>query len=89
MGESRGGEGRAVGPTVISGAAALLGHLANEGFEVADLHVSRITSGLYQFEIGEHGMEDKEIGHISIPTDVPSDPALPPIGGSMDEREDF
>lgn len=86
MGESRGGEGRAVGPTVIMGAAAILNELLATKYEVGALEIQRVSSNLYSFKIRQHGYQDDEIGFISIPDDIHPELTIPPKGGSMAKR---
>jgi hypothetical protein len=60
MGESRGGEGRAEGPTVIQALSSILRQYRNDGREVGTITVRRLTEGIVSLEVQIHGESEPE-----------------------------
>jgi len=66
MGESRGGEGRAAGPTVMSIIEQLLDEFNDDERQLGSLRVFRATEGVYQVDIVTHGEEPYETLYIGL-----------------------
>ncbi len=88
MGEIRGGEGRAAGPTVINCLASALRAERQAGREIGQIVVKRVTEGLLSFEITYHGQpEPEELVYFgAFQSDDIATPS--PIGGSSPSPEE-
>lgn len=60
MGESRGGEGRAEGPTTSQIARYLVRRYSEDEREISQIKVDRATEGLYAVYVTVHGENDPE-----------------------------